>query len=104
MTDWILAASADAIPPEDVMRVNHGGHIYALYRDEKGDWFASDGLCTHEHVDLTEGFVFDNVIECPRHQGRFDVRTGRAMGAPVCIDLKTYPVKVEGGQVYIRLG
>jgi 3-phenylpropionate/trans-cinnamate dioxygenase ferredoxin subunit len=46
----------------------------------------------------------DNVIECPIHNGRFDYTTGKALGAPVCVNLKTYPVKVEGGQVLVEIG
>ena len=45
----------------------------------------------------------DHVIECPKHNGQFDYRTGAAKRAPVCINLKTYPVKVEDGQVYIEI-
>ena len=44
------------------------------------------------------------IIECPKHNGRFDIRTGEAKGAPVCVDLQTYPVKVEGGRVFVRFG
>jgi 3-phenylpropionate/trans-cinnamate dioxygenase ferredoxin subunit len=47
--------------------------------------------------------VIDNIIECPRHNGRFDYRTGTAKGAPVVVDLRTYPTKVEGGTVYIAI-
>ena len=46
----------------------------------------------------------DDIIECPKHNGRFNYRTGLAKGAPACVNLKTYPVKVDGGQVYIQLG
>ena len=46
----------------------------------------------------------DDIIECPKHNGRFSYMTGEAKGAPVCVDLKTYPVKVEGGSVFISLG
>ena len=46
----------------------------------------------------------EHIIECPKHNGRFDYRTGAAKGAPVCIDLKTYPVRVEAGSVYIDIG
>jgi 3-phenylpropionate/trans-cinnamate dioxygenase ferredoxin subunit len=46
----------------------------------------------------------DNIIECPKHNGRFDYTNGKAMGAPVCINIKTYPVKVEGGKVFIDVG
>ena len=44
------------------------------------------------------------IIECPKHNGRFDFTTGRAKGAPACIDLKTYPVKVEADKVFLYLG
>ena len=42
-----------------------------------------------------------NLIECPKHNGRFDYRTGAAKGAPVLVDIRTYPTKVEAGVVYI---
>ncbi len=45
-----------------------------------------------------------HLIECPKHNGQFDYCTGRAMRSPVCIDLATYPVKVEGGRVFIDVG
>ena len=57
----------------------------------------------HGQVHLAGGFVSDQIIECPNHNGQFDFTTGRALGAPVCVDLRTYPVKVENGQVFIQL-
>jgi 3-phenylpropionate/trans-cinnamate dioxygenase ferredoxin subunit len=88
---------------EDVMRLDHGGKTYALYRDAKGSYFATDGVCTHEHAQLADGLVFGHLIECPKHNGRFDIRTGRAVRAPACVDLASYPVRVEGGAVLIGL-
>ena len=67
-------------------------------------YFATDGLCTHEQVHLADGLVMDEIIECPKHNGRFNYKTGEATGAPVCINLKTYPVKVEAGKVLVQLG
>jgi 3-phenylpropionate/trans-cinnamate dioxygenase ferredoxin subunit len=55
-------------------------------------------------VHLGDGLVMDNIIECPKHNGRFDYTTGEAKGAPVCVNLKTYPVKVESGKVMIDVG
>jgi 3-phenylpropionate/trans-cinnamate dioxygenase ferredoxin subunit len=46
----------------------------------------------------------DNIIECPKHNGRFDYKTGQAKGAPVCLDLRIYQVKVENGKVLIDVG
>ena len=48
-------------------------------------------------------WVMDHVIECPKHNGRFDIRDGRPLGAPVCVALKTYPAKVEAGKVFIEV-
>ncbi len=66
-------------------------------------YFASDGICTHEDERLEDGIVIDNVIECPLHQGRFDLRTGEALSAPVCVNLRTYPVRIEDGRVLLGL-
>lgn len=100
---WVAACQADDILPEDVAPFDHGGRTFAVYRSPEGEYFATDGLCTHEQVHLADGYVMDNIIECPKHNGRFDYKTGQAKGAPVCVDLKTYPVKVEDGTVYIDL-
>jgi 3-phenylpropionate/trans-cinnamate dioxygenase ferredoxin component len=101
MANWIEACAADDIDNEDVSRFDHAGHTYALYRSPDDQYYATDGLCTHEKIHLCDGLVMDHTIECPKHNGRFDYRTGAAKGAPVCINLKTYPVKVEGGKVFI---
>ena len=103
MTQWIDACSADDIDNEDVIRFDHGGKTYALYRSPDDKYFATDGLCTHEKVHLCDGLVMDNIIECPKHNGRFDYKTGAARGAPCIVNLKTYPTKVEGGRVFINI-
>lgn len=100
---WISACEADEIDAEDVMRFDHDGHTYALYRSPDDKYYATDGLCTHEQVHLCDGLVMDNIIECPKHNGRFDYTTGAAKGAPVCVALKTYHVKVEAGMVMIEI-
>ena len=104
MGDWIRACEVDDIDEEDVMRFDHDGRTFAVYRSPDDEFFATDGLCTHERVHLADGLVMDDIIECPKHNGRFNYRNGLAKGAPACVNLKTYPVKVDGGQVYIQLG
>jgi 3-phenylpropionate/trans-cinnamate dioxygenase ferredoxin subunit len=100
---WIEACAADEIELEDVIRFDHGGRSFAIYRAPDGAYYATDGWCTHEQAHLADGLVIDDIIECPKHNGRFDYRTGEAKGAPVCIDLETYPVKVEHGKVLIDI-
>jgi 3-phenylpropionate/trans-cinnamate dioxygenase ferredoxin subunit len=101
---WIKACSVDDVEPEDVMRFDHGGRTFAIYHARDDKFYATDGLCTHEKVHLANGLVMDNLIECPKHNGRFDYTTGQAKGAPVCVNLKTYPVKIESGEVFIQPG
>ncbi|HLX01055.1 MAG TPA: non-heme iron oxygenase ferredoxin subunit [Trinickia sp.] len=105
MTDrreWVVACSTDDIEEEDVIRFDHGSATFAVYRIG-GNFHATDGWCTHEQAHLADGFVLGNVIECPRHQGRFDIATGKPLCAPVCERLQTYPVRVEGGSVLIGI-
>ena len=104
MTNWIRACAVEDIDPEDLVRFDHGKNTFAIYRSPDGTVYCTDGLCTHEKVHLEDGLVMDHIIECPKHNGQFDYRTGKAMRAPVCEDLRTYPVKVENGEVYINLG
>jgi 3-phenylpropionate/trans-cinnamate dioxygenase ferredoxin subunit len=104
MPQWVQTCAANDIDAEDVKRFDHSGRTFAIYRSPDDEYFATDGLCTHEKVHLADGLVMDNIIECPKHNGRFDYRTGQAKGAPVCVDLKTYAVKVEAGKVFIDLG
>ncbi len=101
---WVDACAADDIDEEDVIRFDHAGRTFAIYRTEGDSYFATDGLCTHEKVHLADGLVMGNIIECPKHNGRFDVRTGEAKGAPVCVNLATHPVKVEAGRILLRVG
>jgi 3-phenylpropionate/trans-cinnamate dioxygenase ferredoxin component len=100
---WIKACDTAAIELEDVLRFDHGDRTFAIYRTRNDKFFATDGHCTHAKVHLAGGLVMDNLIECPKHNGRFDFTTGKAKGAPVCVDLKTYPTKVEGGAVFIQI-
>lgn len=103
MAQWVAACAVGDIAAEDVKRFDHGGRTFAVYHSPDGKFYATDGLCTHEKMHLCDGLVMDNIIECPKHNGRFDYTTGEAKGAPACINLKTYPAKVEAGKVMIEI-
>jgi 3-phenylpropionate/trans-cinnamate dioxygenase ferredoxin component len=100
---WVEACSTGDIEKEDVIRWDHDGRSFALYRSPDDEYFATDGLCTHERVHLAEGLVMDDVIECPKHNGRFNYKTGKALAAPVCVNLRTFPAKIEGGKILIDI-
>ncbi len=103
MTRWVRACNTDDVDAEDVIPVEIDGEPYAVYRSPDDEYSATDGLCTHEGVSLADGLVMGNIIECPKHNGRFDYTTGEGQGAPICENLRTYPVKVEDGVVHIDL-
>jgi naphthalene 1,2-dioxygenase ferredoxin component len=100
--NWIDAIARDAVPEGDVVGAMVGGKDIAFYKLE-GTVFATDNTCTHGAARLSDGFLEGNEIECPLHQGRFDVCTGKAMCAPLTDDIKTYPVKIENKRVMLRL-
>lgn len=99
---WIDAAAVDALPDDEVIGVDLDGKSLALYKVE-GAVFATDNICTHGHARLCDGFLEGHEIECPLHQGKFDIRDGRALCAPLSEDIKTYPVKIEGNRVFVAL-
>lgn len=101
-TTWIDVAAHDDIPEDDVIGVNAAGRDVALY-SVQGELYATDNICTHGHARLCDGFLEDFEIECPLHQGRFDVRNGKAMCAPLAQDVRVYPVKREGDRVLVGL-
>jgi len=103
MTQWLDACATEDIDLEDVCRFDHNGRIFAIYRSPDDAFFCTDGLCTHEVANLTEGLVIDYIIECPMHNGQFDYRTGEALRAPVCEALETYPVRVENDRVLVAI-
>lgn len=103
MTAWIETCDIDDIENEGVVRFDHNDRTFAIYRSPDDRFYATDGLCSHEKIHLADGLVMDHIIECPKHDGRFDYTTGQAKGFPVCINLITYPVKVEGSKVFIDI-
>jgi 3-phenylpropionate/trans-cinnamate dioxygenase ferredoxin subunit len=104
MSQWVAACGVDDVDEEDVIPFHYDGVDYAIYRSPDDQYFATAGHCTHERMLLCDGLVMDGIIECPKHNGRFDYTTGQAKGAPVIVDLQTYPVRVEDDTVFIDIG
>jgi 3-phenylpropionate/trans-cinnamate dioxygenase ferredoxin subunit len=100
---WIDVCGVEEIDLEDVIRFDHDAHTFAIYRSPDGAFHATDGLCTHERAYLSEGLVMGDIIECPKHNGRFNYKTGEAKRAPVRVNLRTYPVMVKAGRVLFKL-
>ena len=102
MADWVRACAENDIDDQDLIRWDHEGRTYAIYQTYDG-FYCTDGLCTHRDEHLEAGILMGHVIECPLHQGRFDIRSGNVLSAPPCRDLRTYPVKTAKGQVCVKV-
>lgn len=100
---WHDVAEAAAVPEGDIVAAAAAGHEIGLVR-LNDEVFAIDATCTHGNASLCGGFVEpDGSIECPLHQGRFDVKSGRALCEPLTQDLAVHPVRIEGGRVFVQI-
>jgi nitrite reductase/ring-hydroxylating ferredoxin subunit len=101
-TGWVRVASRRDVAEGEVLGVEVADHSIALY-DVDGRIFATDNICTHAYARLSDGWLDAEVIECPLHAARFDVRTGKVLDPPATEDLKTYPVRILGEEIEIKL-
>ena len=100
---WIEVCDNNLLLKEDVIRFDHDHKTYAIYRDADGQCYATEGICTHGNAHLAEGFVKGTLIECAKHNGRFDIRDGSPQRLPVCVGLKTYTVLDKHGKLQLDL-
>jgi len=101
-SNWIDALAASALPADDVIGIELAGRDIALYSVE-GEVYATDNVCTHGQARLCDGFLDGHEIECPLHQGKFDVRDGKPLCEPVTVAIRSYPVKIEGQRVFVQI-
>ena len=102
MSSWINVLAADELPTDDVLGLNVEGRDVAIYT-VGAEVYATDNICTHGKARLCDGFLDGYEIECPLHQGKFDVRTGQPTCQPVTEALRSYPVKIESNRVFVQL-
>ncbi len=101
-TQWFDAMAVEDLPTDDVLGVVVAGRDIAICTVGEAV-YATDNVCTHGHARLCDGFLEGHEIECPLHQGKFDVRDGRPTCAPATEPLRSYPVRVDGKRVYVQL-
>jgi nitrite reductase/ring-hydroxylating ferredoxin subunit len=102
MAEWILVPKAAQLAVGAMTGLSSAGQHILVYRTASG-FYASERRCTHQGADLMRGYFDQDVIECPVHQGRFNVITGAALSAPASRPLKTYPVQLVDGEVYVAI-
>lgn len=99
---WHEVADGDSLADREARSVRIGEHPIALCRSS-GQLYAVHDVCTHEFALLSDGYIEDDCIECPLHQGRFDLKTGEPFGGPVTEPVRIYRVRAEGGKVYVEI-
>ncbi len=98
---WTRVAAMGDVPEDGTLFVRVDRTPICLY-NVGGEILATHDTCTHGQASLAEGFILDgDKIECPLHQGLFEIRTGKAVGAPCVVDVAVFPVKVEDGAVLV---
>lgn len=103
MPQMVKVAEFEELQPGErkVVELN-GGIFVAVFR--VGDqYFAIEDVCTHDDGPLGDGEIDGFEVECPRHGGRFDMRTGDAVGFPAVKAVERYEVTIEGGEVFIAV-
>ncbi|MEY2969624.1 MAG: hypothetical protein RIQ64_2251 [Actinomycetota bacterium] len=100
---WHQVGATDDVMRDDVIGVTVGETAVAIIRTADDRVFAVDAVCTHGRASLTEGFVDGTEIECPKHNGRFDVTTGDAIASPARVALRTFPCRVDNGCIEVQL-
>jgi Na+-transporting NADH:ubiquinone oxidoreductase subunit F len=98
---WVHVCAARDLRSADAVRFDHARKTYALYRNADGQLFATDGLCTHGNTHLADGLVKGDIIECPKHNGRFHLIDGSPARVPICRGLATYPVAERDGRIFV---
>jgi nitrite reductase/ring-hydroxylating ferredoxin subunit len=97
---WKKVCRADQIADGAALQIE-GENPLAVFRVGE-EFFATDDTCTHAKFSLAEGYVEGDEVVCALHEARFCLRTGRVLTPPATVPLRTYPVRVEGGEVFIE--
>jgi len=102
MASWVKVGKTDEVPEGTGKYFDIGGEPIAVFHSD-GNFYATSDICTHEEASLSEGELEGEVVECPLHGARFNVRTGEVKSLPAVVKLKTYPVRVVDGSLEVEV-
>ena len=98
----IAVCNAKLLPEGEVVRFDFDQHTFAIYHTAD-NYYASDGMCTHGNSHLAGGMIIGDQIECPKHNGRFNLADGSPKRLPACVGLSTYEVVCGDGIIYLNI-
>ena len=99
----IEVCAASDLPENEVIRFDFDHKTYAVYRTKEDEFYATEGICTHGNAHLGDGVIIGDMIECPKHNGRFSLKDGSPKRTPVCVGINTYQVFVLNEKIYLKL-
>jgi len=98
---WKKVCRADEIADGSALQIKGDRPIAVFHVGD--EFFATDDTCTHAKFSLSEGYIEGDEVVCALHEARFCLRTGRVLTPPATVALRTYPVRIEGGEVFIEV-
>ncbi len=100
LIDCIELCKVEDVTPDVPFKAHLNGQDLAVFQIEDA-YYVTEDLCTHGPGSLCEGYVDGDEVECPFHQGKFNIITGKPTAAPCTIPLKTWKVTVRDGAIYV---
>jgi nitrite reductase/ring-hydroxylating ferredoxin subunit len=100
---WSYAADAESIKEGEAIRFVTEKQLPLAIFNVDGEYLCTSDTCTHEASSLSDGYVEGDTAECAFHFARFSLRTGAVLCPPAIMPLKTFPVKVEDGKIYVDI-
>ncbi|MBN2738550.1 MAG: non-heme iron oxygenase ferredoxin subunit [Spirochaetales bacterium] len=97
---WLKIGKLEDLPKRSCFQ--HKNKAYAVFKLNE-EVFVLDDVCSHEYSRLSEGEVWDHEVYCPKHGSRFDIKTGEVINFPATRPVKTYEVKIDNGEVLLKL-
>lgn len=101
MEGYIAVAAADELKPAQMKRIVVDGKRLLLC-NSAGSLYCVDEMCSHEDYSLYLGCIKDGKIKCSLHGSYFNLATGQSTCEPADEPIKTYPVKIEAAQVWVK--
>ena len=102
MPKAVKVAQRSELSPGTGKVVEANGRKVAIFNVE-GAFYAIDNTCTHRGGPLGEGVLNGELVTCPWHGAKFNVKTGAVTNPPARAGVRTFPVRVEGNDVLVEL-
>jgi nitrite reductase/ring-hydroxylating ferredoxin subunit len=90
------------LAPGSAARVVVGDVPVAVYNIE-GSFYATSDTCSHEEASLSDGFIDEDIVECPKHGAMFHIPTGEVRSLPATRSVASFATTVEGDEVYVEV-